>query len=317
MLNRIRAPKPLSQFQTAGLKLSLCLSLIGASALLLSGCAPANRAAEIEADNQEVALESGVTAMNGLLDDQSSTNGFASNRSSFKPTVTSISEMILPQAHAAVCTRAIAQVCSGSTKSITYSGCTGPNGLVSLSGQVNLVWSGNGNCTLENGEAVSRTYELEFNGPRGGVLSVSSSNKSTWEGNSIGGGGSLSQISANSWALSIAGKHKTLVYRNREIFDISVATASPISVTGSLLRNGRVVNGGSLVVYHNRAGFTATFVPNNLTYSAGSCHPVSGSVNVTYTGSLVGNATVTFNGNGNATITRDGISRSVTLTYCE
>jgi len=77
------------------------------------------------------------------------------------------------------------------------------------------------------------------------------------------------------------------------------------------------MNGGSLEVNHNLAGFTAIFTPSNLQWSAGCCHPVAGSLAVTYSGSKTGTATVSFNGCGSATVNQDGQSQAVEFSYCE
>ena len=135
-------------------------------------------------------------------------------------------------------------------------------------------------------------------------------------GNTFGGGGRLTKT-AGGWTVEVLGKNKRFSRGGRELFNISTRTLTPISVTGSLSRASRVVNGGSFEVIHNKAQFVATYVPSNLTWSSACCHPVSGSLAVTYAGSVTGSSSVTFNGCGTATMVKDGLSSQITLNYCE
>jgi hypothetical protein len=152
---------------------------------------------------------------------------------------------------------------------------------------------------------VTRTYDYDISGPYGGVLSVTSD-----------GGGRLTKT-AGGWSVEILGKHKELTFRGRKLVDLSISTPTALQVTGSLSRQSRVINSGSYQVVHNLAGFTAVYVPQNLTYESSCCHPVSGSLSVTFTGSVTGSGSVTFNGCGQASLTRNGQTQDIGLNYCE
>jgi hypothetical protein len=158
---------------------------------------------------------------------------------------------------------------------------------------------------------------LSIVGPRGGTVTNASSTSSDYTGASYGGGGRLTKT-ASGYDLDILGKHKSLTYNSKSIFNISIRTLSTMQVTGGLSRSSRTLNGGQLQINHNLAKFTATIVPTNLQYSNTCCHPISGSLALTYSGSKTGSATITFSsGCGVASKTENGQSSQVELSYCE
>lgn len=272
-------------------------------------------------DTQAAALSSGVSALSGVIDELNASSGFTRR---FEPKriespeslYSNVFDKLLPLAEAAACTRAIAQTCISGAKTVTYSSCTGAAGRISYSGTVRLDWSGDGNCDLELGETVTRTANTTL-AVRGSSLAISSANGTNYRGDTLGGGGSLKQTAASTWRLDIAGHHKTLTSAGRTTYNVSLQTTAPITVTGTLARSGRTVTGGALTVHHNTANFTATYQPTNLTYSHLSCVPQSGTMTVTYSGSVDGSATVTFLGGTTARLTRDGGSQNIELDYCE
>jgi hypothetical protein len=166
------------------------------------------------------------------------------------------------------------------------------------------------------GNTVTRTYNLEISGPRGGKINHSSDNRSDYRGTSYGGGGRLVKTAAG-WDLSVLGRNSVLSFRGKNIFDVSVRTITPMNITGSLSRAGRVVNGGQLEVNHNLAGFTSVITPTNLQWSNTCCHPISGSLAVTYSGSKTGSATVSFHGCGSASVNQGGQTSVIQMSYCE
>lgn len=105
-------------------------------------------------------------------------------------------------------------------------------------------------------------------------------------------------------------------FLGREALDVSLRTTSPISFN-KLLRNGRIVDGGALVIAHNLANYKVTLAPSNLTYSSSCCYPTGGSITATYEGVIDGSGTVIFNGCGKATISRDGNSYPIEFNSCE
>lgn len=266
-------------------------------------------------DEVAASVESGITIINGIADDQSN-GSFADNRKTLETYAFQAKNLLLPQAWAASCARAGAEPCVAGVKTENYVSCDLPYSFRTLSGTVNLSYS-DASCGLNNtGDRVERSYDLALNGLAGGVLNISSASHVDYRGNTLGGGGRLTKT-AGGWLIEVMGKRKVFTRKSRELLNVSSRTISPITITGSLARAGRQVTGGSYEVIHNKAKFVATYSPNTLAYSSACCHPTSGSLGVVYSGSVSGAATVTFNGCGMANLEKDGLSRQITLDYCE
>jgi hypothetical protein len=269
----------------------------------------------LSVDSLEAVVESGVTMISGMADEQSGSSlALKSNSNEMRPKVL---DFILPTAYAVNCTRAFYQSCDNGIKSIDYSSCDIPGTSRSLDGQIQLSYS-DLSCSLSNdGDSVTRTYDLSITGVRGGQISHSSSEQKDYREEVYGGGGRLTRTAAG-WDLDILGRHSQLNFRGREIYDTSIRTLNTIEITGSLSRANRLITSGQIEVNHNKAEFTATMTPNNLQWTSSCCHPTSGSLNVVFSGSRTGNATVTFGeACGIATVDNDGQSNSIQLSYCE
>lgn len=271
-------------------------------------------------DNEETSIESGVTALSALADDESGSSLAQGVRPDFNQAIAKVWQQLLPEAWAANCTRARFEACladgsGGAYRLTNYAQCVLANN-ATLSGFVKLSYS-DAACNIDVGDTVNRTYDVTFTGVYGGTLAISSARHEDYRGITIGGGGTLARISANEWQLNLAGKHKVLSSPRRKLFDVSVRTTAPLTLTGSLSRQGRIVDGGSYEVNHNLAQFTATYQPHQLTWTGTCCHPISGSLDVVYSGSVTGSAQVTFNGCGSATLVKDNLSRPLNLNYCE
>ena len=283
------------------LKLSILMLLVTACAQKKEGI--------LEVDPTTAAVESATTLVSGVADDQSGSS-FAVRTPSWKQ------QAILPIAFASGCSRAVYNTCQSGVKTETYSSCVPGLSNFTLNGSVTLTYS-NSTCDLSAvGSYVTRTYDLDLSGPHGGELSVSSATQSDYRGTSYGGGGKLT-VTNTGWNLEILGKRKVLSFKNEKLFDVSVRTTAPLVVTGSLSRGSRVINSGQLEVNHNVAGFTGLFVAQNLQWSNACCHPISGSFNVTWSGTKTGSATVTFQGCGQASVNENGQTRNIELSYCE
>jgi hypothetical protein len=293
-------------------KLILLLAITG----LISACGKKTKTDDevnaLSVDPVEATVESGITIVSAMADDQSG----SSYAFQTKPSK-SIWEVLLGQkAYAAACARAFFSSCDSGIKSAIYNACEISGTAYSITGQVSLTYS-NASCALANdGDYVNRTFDLDISGPRGGVVSHSSANASDYRGTSYGGGGQLTKTSSG-WEIDVLGRHSAMTFRNRNLYNVSVRTLSPINITGSLSRTARVVSGGQLEVNHNLAEFTAVFTPTDLAWNGSCCHPVSGSIAVNYSGSKTGSATVTFNGCGSASIDEDGQQRTIEFSYCE
>jgi hypothetical protein len=204
------------------------------------------------------------------------------------------------------------------TKTATYYGCQSWGG--TILGTVTLSYSNN-ICLLDAASGtVTRKVLLTREGlPAGTMYTNSASTSTTYSGSTAGAGTQLSFVSVGSYNLNVLGVRKTLNDTSgNTIYDLIAQTNGPIAVTGNLLGT-RVLNGGSLIVVHNTAQYTATFTPNYLTYSDPTCcHPVSGSLSVTYAGNVSGTAVVTFNPTcGSETFSMNGENDTIQLAGCE
>jgi hypothetical protein len=291
-------------------KILLITSILG----LLSACAKDDEA-DSAIDPVEASLESGITVLSGIADDQAGSSFAMSKKPVQHPFELLLAE---PAFAAAACGRAVSQACaSGGVKSVNYNGCQ--VGLASsLSGSVTLDYSDNSCSMAANGNFVTRTYNWTLKGPRGGTLTRSSNSMSDYTGNTYGGGGRLTKT-VSGFDLEVLGTHTELKGpRGTVLYDVSVRTTSAIGLD-QVVRNGRTMNGGALEVNHNLAGFTAVFVPNNVEWSSSSCcHPTSGSMTVTYSGSRTGSATMSFGPTrGTATVTSGSTTQNIVLGFCE
>jgi hypothetical protein len=267
-----------------------------------------------DADTEMVySVESAVSSLSGVLDDQNNSS-FAKNSSSKKQKYAHfILELLQPKAYA-LCGRAFSESCTSSQKSTVYSSCS--VGALTLSGTVSLSFTDSSCLMNSTNDVVTRTYDYTISGPRGGALRLFSSAATDYRGNSISGGGRLTKTTTG-WNVEVLGKNKTLTINSSIILNHSIKTLSPVSVTGSLARSSRVLDGGQIEVNHNLTSVTNVITPSNLTYSSGCCHPVSGSLSMSYSGSKSGTATVTYNSCGSATITDAGTTSELSMTYCE
>lgn len=264
-------------------------------------------------DPVEASLETGISMISGMSDDQA---GGSLAMSPIRPR-SLIAEGLFPLAHASTsCSRPITATCSSGVRALNYDGCTVASTSRTMNGSANLTYSDNSCALSTNGDTVTRTMDIEISGPRGGVYSLSSDSQADYNGNIYGGGGRITKTSGG-WNLDILGRHSSFTYKGKSLASVSVRTLSAMQVTGSLSRSSRVVSGGQLEVNHNLSGFTALITPSNLEWSSICCHPVSGSLSVTYSGSKSGSATVSFNGCGAADVTSDGQTKSIEFSYCE
>ena len=273
----------------------------------------------IELDTIETSVESGITAINGLVDDESGASLAFGAKPTFNSYATQIFNQIIPEAQAANCSRARYEACltglTSAKREALYNSCALTSGHV-LNGSVSLTYT-DLNCNMDLGDSVTRAANFSINGVYGGQLLVSSAANTDYRGVTSGGGGSLTRLSASSWQLDLAGSRKVFNFNGNTLFDMQIRTTSPVTISNTLSRSGRVVDGGAYEVIHNRAEFTATYSPNNLTWSGSCCHPVSGSLSVNYIGSVTGSSVVTFNGCGSATLVKGSLSEQISINYCE
>lgn len=291
----------------------LLFGLIAPSLMAMSLIACKQQEGNTSVDSSiEESAESGITAIATMADDASGSS-FALKPKTF---MEKFASELSSYAYASSCVRPVYSGCNSGVKSQTYSACQLGSSPYLMSGDVDLTYS-NGACALSNdGDSVNRTYDVQIDGPRGGLLEISSASHNNYLGETLGGGGQLTKTSGG-WEIDIAGKHKVLTANSRQLFDISVHTTNPLNVYNTLSRNGRVIDGGTFKVDHNRAKFSAAYSPSNLTWQSSCCYPTSGSISVSYTGSVSGSGSVNFLECGVAQLNYNGKSRIVQLSYCE
>ncbi len=251
-------------------------------------------------------VESGVSALSGVMDDHNGATLITFDNDNFSVV--------------AACTRAAAAACAGSIKTATYAGCTLGSSFFTVTGNTQLTYSSVGVCgtglSITN-DSVTREYDYSITGPGGGTLRVFSTAQTDYRGNSISGGGRLTRT-ASGWNVELLGKNKVLNGAlGPELINYSLRTTTPVNITGGITRGTRVANGGALEVIHNKSKFIATHTLTALTWSASCCHPVSGSIETTLSGSKTGTINTTFTGCGLATVTKDNENKNLVFDYCE
>jgi hypothetical protein len=247
-------------------------------------------------------VEASLLSAGGVLDDSS--NQSIQAQLSWSP---------ISQAHAA-CSRTLTH--QGNGVCVRNVNCDfGP---YLWSGQVTLTYNNQSQCQLTGtGDYFTREAQFSRTGPRG-TLQTSSQNRTTWDGQTIGGGTQVEQLDAQgNLSVSILGTHKILTRTSGGlVYDISVKTQSPLQ-TNKLARNGRLIQSGTIEVFHNRLQATATKQISNLQYESTCCYPVSGSITSTWSGQVTGSAQITFTGCGQFEILKDGVSSTHNMAACE
>ncbi len=290
----------------------LHLSIMG---ILFLNSACGKKQSETNSDSvnsTEAVIESSVNSVGSFLDDQST----ASYSANYSEKTNIWQNLLFPSAYADSCIRPFYSTCVNGVKTETYSGCQIGSSNKSLSGSITLSYS-HMSCTLStDGDYLTRTFDITVAGPRGGTLTKTSAVQSDYKGDSYGGGGKVTKTSAG-FDLEFLGKHLKLSKKDKSLMDVSIRTLSPLKVTGGLSRSQRQISNGSIEINHNLAKFTSVITASDLQWSSSCCHPISGSLSITYSGSKTGTASVQFNGCGTGNLQEDGQSREIELSYCE
>jgi hypothetical protein len=213
---------------------------------------------------------------------------------------------IEPSASAASCYPFAFSACTVGVRSETFSDCT--FGAATVDGSVTLTFTDGAACTLSSaGESVNRTADFTVTGPYGGTLTVTSP----------GGGQTLTRTS-DGFTFAVPGMERVLTGAGgRTLFDISTATSTPLTITGSS-RADFVIVSGTLVVTHNLAHYAVSLTANDLAWTP-TCNCASSG---TLTGMVTSGAdtgktaSVAITGCGTADVTIDGETDSVTMDPC-
>lgn len=293
--------------------------LLSVTCMFLISCGKAKDAATGDDSVSDSAslVESSITAVSGVADDQSESS--YAHYTPIKSKYDFISQMLIEPTFAANCSRALASNCNNGVRSATLSSCTLGASNLKATGDINLTYSSSSCDMSATNATVTRTYNYDISGPRGGgVITNSSDSHTDYNGNQIGGGAKITKL-ATGFQIDILGKHKIFNLRSKKLFDISVKSdaSNPLVFTSSLSRNQRQLQSGKLVVSHNLAKYTAEFTLTNLKWTSVCCHPVEGQISVVYSGSKTGQSTVSFTSCGMAQMEKDGQIEQLELSYCE
>ena len=212
---------------------------------------------------------------------------------------------LIPPAYADSCLPVTYSACSAGVRTATFNGCT--VGGIAVDGSVNLTFSDAAACNIATvGDSVNRTGSLTLSA-LGGSLAITTP----------GGGQTLTRTAAG-FTFAVPGMERVLTLPSgRTLFDISTATATPLTITGSS-RADMVMVGGTLIVTHKLAGYSVSLTPDNLAWTATCNCASSGSLTGTVSGGTDDgkSATVTITGCGTADVTIDGNTDSVTMDRC-
>jgi hypothetical protein len=273
---------------------------------LLTACAPkdaGNGGANAGFSEQSMEVETVSKSLNsasGNGDSSAQQSSSASNQKSVQ-----------------LCSIASLALCQNGERSATFDSCTDLFTGGILSGDIKLDYSEQ-NCSMQNsGDSVTRTVDVSYTARGGWKVEVSSADHATYDGVTVGGGGRLTYEGAASFKAKILGEHRKLIgVAGRVLIDHSIHSSSDVNVSAPSA-DIRVVDGGSIELSHNLAKYTASFSPHSLTFSAGCCYPISGTLDLDYAGSIRGSAQVVFQGCGSAKLVRGGTSANLTFNECD
>ncbi len=270
---------------------------------------------QVSTQNINESTEDAINSFGALMDDLAGESyAFRAQQTNY---VALMHELLLPKAHAASCDRPFFQTCNAGVKQSNYADCEIGFRNHSLEGDIQLNYS-EADCQVNSlSESVARTYNYNIIGVRNGSLNISSDNKNDYRGENYGGGAMLTNVGTDQWELVLNGKHKVLTRNGREIRNISLRSIGALEYQGGLARSNRKLTQGTLEINNNLAAFTATYNAQNLEWSSSCCHPVFGSLSLTYTGSISGTAELAITSCGQGEITRNGETESVEFSYCE
>ncbi len=282
--------------------------------LSLIGCKKQATTSSVSTDNIDNfadTIEASMNSVSGATDDANNESVVAQTSPNFIEKL--LDQTFISSAYAAACTRSLSNASGICTRNVNCEA-----GAYVWSGTAQLTFSNGSTCALgAMGETFTRTVNFTRSGPRGSLQTTSAS-RTPYTGPAIGGGIEVTKAdNGTAVDVDILGQHKILTRTNGAVlFDMSFTTPTPLQLN-KLARNGRIISSGVLDVYHNRAQFTAEHTISNLTFSSACCYPVSGSISTTFSGTLSGSGSVTFNSCGNFTATYKGQSKSYSMANCE
>jgi len=288
----------------------------------VAACRPKRTAVTYSDDSIVVTVDTSMALLSGAIDDQVGSSFSLLNRKKSIWEYLKEDGLLASIANAAACSgRANTSTCTSGVKTKTYTSCTLSSSSFTVDGTVTLTYSDTVGCALTNpGDTVNRTANMTYTGPLGiGVVTSNSAGGTDFRGISMTGGLTITQgASASTYSIDVGGFERVRTNSNGTLYDVTVRTTSSIGVTGGLTRGVRVLNGGSYEASHNALGFVTKMSFSNVIYGSSSCcYPTSGTINLTFAGSVGGTGTVTFTDCGTATLNRNDHSTPIVFSYCE
>lgn len=195
----------------------------------------------------------------------------------------------------------------------TFDNCTGPVGLLSVSGDVLLYWSGmnaaTGAAKLQNGSQVQQApINKRFTrNATGGYVTVEG-NGATIDNGTISGAVAhtvvWSSVSGDARSFTIDTDLTRRGYNalGTQVYEHRVTTPSPLNVTADTTALTRTVS-GTVQVEHVLSGAVVSTTFSNLEMPMSNCSPSSGTATMNITGYWTGSGTITYNGDGTADYT--------------
>jgi len=290
--------------------------IILAAGMMLASCAKNNDTVANPADASETAtiketVESAITTISGIMDEQEQETFLSGNKKMNRHTASS-----------STCNqRAAGEVCASGNKTINYPDCLLANTAYKISGMVALAYSSTDCLLSATGSSVTRTHDITLKDTEEKIIKRYTTANTDYRNNAVSGGSRLKKT-AGDYQLDILGVTKAMTDKGKAVYNISTRTLAAVTITGGLQRISRVMNGGSIEVSHNLAKNHVTFVPKQVKWSTNCCYPTSGGLDFTLNKlDAECKGTVTFNGCGSASVNvtsgKYAGAASITLANCE
>jgi hypothetical protein len=292
-----------------------------------TGC---GRSADNSNSSSETATEVAASSIGGAVS-STETSGTVSMRTvpepkTLKEKVLSLINPGLDMAYALTsCPVAIGQACTGASSnivSLTYSACQFLVGGGTWSGTHVLTFGAGATCStfvsgsMPSSGTLTRNLNAVRTSPLTSVAVTIDSNSATGWSSSVSGGTTIT-FGSGTRSITINGVNLAAASNGTTRWNHTVSTTAPIVVSG--VGNTKTVTSGTVLVQHNIARYNATAaVSQTLIWTNSCCHPTSGKITSTLTGSVTGTETLEYGPScGSATITnRDGQQSSINLRHC-
>lgn len=208
-------------------------------------------------------------------------------------------------AHAGSCASDVTfGACTGSKVVRTFGGCR--TGVLEFQGKVTFTFANaDGDCRVdETGETVARDPDYVVTGALGDRFVVAKTGSE---------GQVLTNAGGQTYSYRNDGIRKTYTSFNTEVFAFTSRTLDPVTVVGKK-RAGRIMDAGSIRVTDETRGAACTFVPNDVTWTAGCNCATSG----TWTANCDrdDSFTLELTGCGEGKIRQDDETRDAILSRC-